>query len=219
MNNIKRAGLRYSLLLIIILAGSLQGRAQLNPLSTQYFLNQYLANPAMAGVQEGLNMNLSVRQQWSVVPGSPSSQALTADYRMNKKVGLGLNMYNESAGLIKSTRIMGTYSYHLPLDNEEDQLHFGVSLGFMNQRVNNEDVNGDPNDPSVGRFNDRETYIDGDFGFSYTNSRMTVQAALPNLKTIVGSDEVNIIDRSTFYSALSYKWKIGEVGTAGVLEP
>jgi type IX secretion system PorP/SprF family membrane protein len=219
MNIFKKAGISLALLLISILAGSLPGHAQLNPLSTQYFLNQYLANPAMAGIQEGVNMNLALRQQWSVVPGAPSSQALTADFKMNNKIGLGLNMFNETAGLIKSTRVMGTYSYHLPLDNEDDQVHFGVSLGFMNQRVSNEDINGDPNDAAVGRFNDREIYIDGDFGFAYTSSRMTLQAALPNLKSFFGSDENDIIDRSTFYSAASYKWKFGEGGMAGIVEP
>ena len=114
---------------------------------------------------------------------------------------------------------MGTYAYHLPLNGEDQELHFGVSLGFMNERVSNEDVDGDPNDASIGRFNDRETHIDGDFGFAYTSGRMNVQVALPNLKSFLGTDDNNVIDHSTFYSAISYKWKLGQGVGAGTIEP
>jgi type IX secretion system PorP/SprF family membrane protein len=219
MNKIKKAGIHLSLLFTTILAGTLQGKAQLNPLSSQYFLNRYLANPAMAGIQTGLNMNLAVRQQWSTVQGAPSAQALTGDFKFNNKVGLGLNLYNESAGLIKGTRVMGTYAYHLPLDNEDESLHFGVSLGFMNQRINTEDIIGDPNDPSVARFNDRDTYIDGDFGAAYTSKRLSVEAAMPNLKSFFETDQNDRVDRSTFYTAASYKWALGEGGRTGTIEP
>jgi type IX secretion system PorP/SprF family membrane protein len=219
MNQIRRAGISLIVLLTILLAGTLHSHAQLNPLSSQYFLNRYLANPAMAGIQKDLNVNLAVRQQWSTVQGAPSAQALTADYQMNSKVGLGLNIYNESAGLIKATLIKGTYAYHLPLNNENESVNFGVSLGFMNQRINTENIIGDPNDPSVSRFNERETYIDGDFGAAYTNNRLTIEGAMPNLKSFFRTDQSNTVDRATFYSAASYRWDLGQSGSTGTIEP
>lgn len=42
-----------------------KANAQLNPLSSQYFLNQYQINPAYAGLTDGLNVNLNYRKQWS----------------------------------------------------------------------------------------------------------------------------------------------------------
>ena len=193
--------------LLLLTALSTEVKAQLNPLAGFYFQNEYMGNPAMAGREEGLNLNLGYRQQWSSVPGAPVTQSITADYGTGKKVGLGLNIHNDEAGLIKRTRVMGTYSYHLPLNDENQKLRFGVSLGFMDDRVMQENINGDMNDVSVGKFNQRETYIDGDFGAAYTSNKLTIQAAIPNLKGFLQKEELNTVaDRSSFFSAVSYKF-------------
>ena len=116
-------------------------KAQLNPLSSQYYTNQYLINPAFAGAGEGLKLNGAYRKLLSNVPGSPLTQNLTVDYGFNK-VGLGLMVNNESAGLQRQTRVVGSYGYHLKLNDNNHQLHFGLSLGFMSQRLENADIYG-----------------------------------------------------------------------------
>jgi type IX secretion system PorP/SprF family membrane protein len=193
-------------------------KAQLNPLSAQYFTNQYLINPAFAGAGQGLKLNGAYRKLWSNVPGSPLTQNLTADYGFNK-VGLGLTVNNESAGLQRETRVVGSYAYHLPLNDNGHQLHFGVSLGFMSQRLENADIYGNPADPSVGQYNDRKTYLDGDFGVAYTSNKLNVQAAIPNLKRVLKKDDIETADVATFYTAASYQISMS-TGAEGVdLEP
>jgi type IX secretion system PorP/SprF family membrane protein len=193
-------------------------KAQLNPLSAQYFTNQYLINPAFAGAGNGLKLNGAYRKLWSNVPGSPLTQNLTADYGFNK-VGLGLAVNNESAGLQRETRVVGSYAYHLPLNDNGHQLHFGVSLGFMSQRLENADIYGNPADPSVGQYNDRKTYLDGDFGVAYTSNKLNVQAAIPNLKRVLKKDDIETADVATFYTAASYQFNLS-AGAEGVdLEP
>jgi len=222
-NNMKKiistAGKSFSLLLIAVLAIT-EAKAQLNPLSAIYFQNQYLANPAMAGVEEGLLIDLAYRQQWSSMPGAPVTQSITTTYNGGKRVGLGISAFNEEAGLLKRTRVMGTYAYHLPLNGEGSKLSFGISLGFMDQRIMNENIDGNPNDNSLGNYR-RDTYIDGDFGAAFTSKGLNVQMALPNLKYVVKQDEqVNgAVDRATFFSSVSYKFTLSE-GEDGVgLEP
>lgn len=205
--------------LSLLLITAVTATAQLNPLGAQYFQNQYLANPAMAAVNDGLTLSGGLRKQWSMIPGSPVTAAFTAEYRLKEKVGVGMNLYNEEEGLIQRTRMVGTYAYHLPLSTDGQTLRFGVSLGFASERVMNENLNGDPGDLSVGRFNQRETFIDGDFGVAYTASRVSVQASLPNLKSFFGTDESNMVDRSTYYSAVSYKWFFGAGLNAATVEP
>ena len=193
-------------------------KAQLNPLSSQYYTNQYLINPAFAGAGEGLKLNGAYRKLWSNVPGSPLTQNLTADYGF-QKVGIGLTVNNESAGLQRQTRVVGSYAYHLPLNDNGQQLHFGLSLGFMNQRLENADIYGDPNDPNVGQYNDRKTYLDGDFGMAYTSNKLNIQAAIPNLKSVFKKDVIKLADVATFYTAVSYKIGISE-GMEGMdIEP
>jgi len=214
---IKGIGAGAFLLLVLSIT---EATAQLNPMGSLYFQNQYLGNPALAGTESGLDLNLGFRQQWSNIPGSPAIQTLTADYGLNDKVGLGLNVYNDRSGLFSRTRSVASFAYHLPLGGLEQHLSFGLSLGFMNERIMTEDMDGDPNDVAANNYNDRDTYVDGDFGIAYSSERFTFQAALPNMKSFFKRDmNINSVDRATFYSAASYKLTLSEgVGGFG-LEP
>lgn len=206
------------LALLLVIFTSSKSYAQLNPLAAQYYSNRFLINPAYAGSTDGIKVNAAYRKLWSNVPGSPLTQSITADYGKGK-VGVGLNVYNESAGLQRQTRVTGTYAYHLQLGQEQQQLHFGVSLGFMSQRLENSDIYGNPNDPMVGQYNDRKTYLDGDFGIAYTSATFSLQASIPNLKSVLKKDVIKLADVTTFYAASSYHFKLTE-GAEGIdLEP
>ncbi|WP_316790810.1 type IX secretion system membrane protein PorP/SprF [Pedobacter frigoris] len=206
------------LLPAIFVIGSKTVQAQLNPLSSQYYTNRYLINPAFAGAGQGLKINGAYRKLWNNVPGSPLTQNITADYGFNK-VGIGLSVNNESAGLQRQTRVVGSYAYHLPLNSESQQLHFGVSFGFMNQRLENADIYGNPNDVLVGQYNDRKTYLDGDFGIAYTSGSLNIQASVPNLKSFLKKDVIKLADVATFYTAVSYSINVSE-GAEGIdVEP
>lgn len=179
--------------------------AQLNPMGALYFQNQYLGNPAMVG-RKGLDLNMGFRKQFSSLQGGPTSQTLTGEYAFASNAGVGLKLSGESSGLFKSLRSVASYAYHLPLNENNSTLSFGLSLGFLNERVSQEDINGDPNDVMVANYNQRQAYVDGDFGMAYTNNKFTVQAALPNMKGVFKRDLVNeTVDLATFFSAISYK--------------
>lgn len=209
----------YKLLaLLLLIISSSNSYAQLNPLAAQYYNNRFLINPAFAGTSEGLKLNAAYRKLWSNVPGSPLTQSVTADYG-HGKVGLGLNFYNENAGLQRQTRVTGSYAYHLQLGAQNQQLHFGISLGFMNQRLETSDLYGNPNDPMVGQYNERKTYLDGDFGIAYSSEKLTLQASIPNLKSVLKKDVIKLADVTTFYGAASYKFRISEGAEGMDLEP
>ncbi|MES2653608.1 MAG: type IX secretion system membrane protein PorP/SprF [Bacteroidota bacterium] len=191
------------LLVFGLLLISLKASAQLNPLLSQYFNNRYLSTPAYAGIDSGLNLNMSYRKQWSNIPGSPQVQNLTADYGMGR-VGLGLNVNLDKAGLQRQNRIVGSYAYHLVIDSGSSKLSFGLSLGFMNQQLSQSDINGNPSDPIVAQYNDRETYIDGDFGLAYSLNGLKLEAALPNLNFLFKRSLIKMSDVPMFYTAASY---------------
>ncbi len=208
------------LIITISMAGLLlsgpESRAQLNPLAAQYDNNPYLVNPAMAGASGGIRVYGGIRQQWTRISGTPYSQALTAEFALKERAGLGVNIWNDQAGLIKTTRVTGTYAYHLPLDDANRKLHFGLAFGMENRRLMNEQVYGDPDDPSIIRFNEKGAYLDGDFGIAYTDDNLSLHAALPNLNALFRSNQDLYADRSSFYAAASYRYRTG--GGAG-LEP
>jgi type IX secretion system PorP/SprF family membrane protein len=200
------------------MGGAMQGFAQLRPYNAMYYQNRYLANPAMAGMEKGIAVNVGYLRQWMTMPGSPKAQYATGTYRFNDKVGLGLGVFNEKAGFITTTKIAATYAYHIVLNAEKEQkLHFGLSAGIRKQQIDTDAIHGDVDDPVVNSFNDRPMYFDGDFGMAYTTKRLTVQASLPNIRSVMDSDlgEANM---ATFFSSVSYTFEVGATGGVG-LEP
>lgn len=193
---------------LTILAESPRTHAQISNMGAMYFSNTYLGSPALAGLEQGLNLNLGYKKQWMRIPGSPTVQTITAEYAVNNKVGIGLNFYNDNAGLFKRTRIIASYAYHLPID-EEQRLHFGISLGFMNERINYEEINGDTDDSFIDNYNHQEPTIDGDFGLAYTRKGLTIQASMPNLKEHFQRGVMNdISNHTTFFSSVSHKFPL-----------
>ena len=180
--------------------------AQVSPLGAQFFQNRYLANPAMAGAVQGFRVNMGYRLQGGNMPGSPKTMAISTDYR-NNKVGLGVSLYKQQFGLLDQTKIVGTYAYHLPLSDDSQQIHFGISVGASSERLNTQAIIGSMNDQTALQFNDRPTKLDGDFGFAYTDNRFTVEGSLSNLRQQMGSEDKNYVGYSTFYTALSYNFE------------
>ncbi|WP_231427266.1 type IX secretion system membrane protein PorP/SprF [Pedobacter sp. Leaf250] len=186
---------------------------QLNPMGSIYFQNQFLANPAMAGTENGLTLNGAFKTQWVGVEGAPKIQYLTGDYGLqNNKVGIGALLYSETAGAINRMRATFSYAYHLPLNNESNYLDFGLSAGIMNEYVNIGKVKGDLTDEVLNSFNERQLYLDGDFGIAYRTNRLTLQGTLPNLKRFFKRDILrNVVDRSIYFIAAGYKFNTDKI--------
>lgn len=197
---------------IIMVMGALfmnQAFAQLNPMGSMYFQNQYLTNPAMAGIKPEWEVNASYKVQWNAIDGAPSMQALTTTYgTTGKKIGLGLSIYNEISGVTHRISVKATYAYHLPLNDDQSFLDFGLSGGIVNERIDYDKVVAEPGDLSIQQFNARPIHADGDFGVAYRNENITIQGSLPNLKRFFNKDfRQNVIDRSQYMAAVSYTFR------------
>lgn len=181
--------------------------AQLNKFEAMYYQNQYLGNPAMAGLNKGVNLNIGYQRQWDQVPGNPVLMYATAEYNPDSRLAYGLNFNSDRAGLITNSRILGTFAYHLPLDAEDRKINFGLSLGARFLSLDKSKINGNIDDPSIQNF-DEGGALDGDFGISYTSKLLTIQAAVPNLNNVFfenDNGERRYVDNQVFYSAISYK--------------
>jgi type IX secretion system PorP/SprF family membrane protein len=194
-------------LIITILWISTATYAQLNPMGSLYFQNPYQANPALAGIEKGWEVNVASKIQWTAIEGAPTMQSATATFGTNgQKIGFGLNVYNENAGVFLSTAIKGTYAYHLPLNDENTFLDFGLSGGFTSEWIDYDKVIGDLTDPAINLFNQRKLYVDGDLGMAYRDERLTAQFAIPNLKRFLNRDiNRTTIDRSLYMASVGYK--------------
>lgn len=195
------------IIIFLILGATHVANAQLTEFQSMYFQNKYLANPAMAGSVQGLILNIGYQGQWDPVPGNPKLMNATLEYNSGNRVGLGLNVDSDKAGLINRTRVLGTYAYHLPVGSEDQKLNFGLSLGGNFASIDYSRVIGDITDPALQNFKEGGS-LDGDIGIAYTSKLWTIQFALPNLNRLFFNDDDVVkksIDRSLFYSAISYK--------------
>ena len=64
----------YILLVFIFMVGF--AKAQQQPIYSQYMMNPYLINPAIAGYQGITDFNLTAREQWLGYGEGPSTYAL-----------------------------------------------------------------------------------------------------------------------------------------------
>lgn len=207
---------RYSIilsLLVITLTGtkaSAQNYIQdINPMDAQFFQNRYIANPAMAGINEGLFLNFGYRSQWSSLPGSPQNNNLTLDYR-SEKVGLGFTIFNDKAGDLNLTKVMATYAYHIPTNSESGQFHLGMNLTFQKGTYAVSNLLGDPNDPNVLDYNNRNASVDTDFGAAYTTESFSIEGTVYNLVSQIKKDAAEELgaDKNVFYLAAGYSFPL-----------
>ena len=120
--------MRNWMLIILILFTAVGAKAQLEPLSNQYLLNNLAINPACAGSREALSITILHRNQWTGFEGSPKTVTLALHAPMrNDKIGLGLLAINDRFGIFGSTGITGDFAYRIRMG--EGILSLGLGGG------------------------------------------------------------------------------------------
>jgi type IX secretion system PorP/SprF family membrane protein len=184
MKYLKLAGI------LLLLSGiEFCGFGQQEPLFSQYMFNTFLINPAAAGSEGFTSFNLTGREQWLGIPGSPKTHSISVQTRVLKnsfiakalnlrkkyshrsksgRVGVGAQIYNDLNGPISKTGMKLTYAYHIPL--RQSQLSFGISLMPYQFHLDNSESGISTKDPDVylrsNNFN--HFIIDGSFGAQFT---------------------------------------------------
>lgn len=178
------------ILLILITFINASGRAQQLPLYSQYMMNGYLLNPAIAGFEGYTEINLTAREQWIGLANAPKTHALSAQTRISNnsflfknaffkklirrettrgRVGLGGYIYNDKNGPIDRTGLQLTYTYHINIS--ESLLSFGLSGTLFQLGVNMDDAVVDEEfDRLLGQASGKLFVPDANFGVHYINS-------------------------------------------------
>jgi len=128
-----RSGSTMVLLLLILWGGSVM--AQQEAMYSQYMFNTMALNPAYAGSREVVSITGLARAQWRGIEGAPVSQTLSMDAPVsNKKVGLGLIVFNDKIGYTNNTGIHGSYAYRIRM--KKATLSMGIKLGVVQYKAN-----------------------------------------------------------------------------------
>ncbi|HEY5471125.1 MAG TPA: type IX secretion system membrane protein PorP/SprF [Bacteroidales bacterium] len=180
-------------------------KAQQVPMYSQYIMNGFLINPSLAGLDGYTTVNLTVREQWVGMAGSPSTYAASFQTRLLKdsyiskstsvrkkfikptrggNVGLGGYLFNDNNGIMRRTGAQIAYAYHISMGRTEgipNDLSFGLAMTAYQFNVNLNGLVYDASDPLLNSY-DRSVFIpDFNFGASFTTIRYYAGFAMTNL--------------------------------------
>lgn len=110
--------------------------AQQDPMFTNYHFNALVFNPAYAGSNEHLSLNLAHRQQWLGFDGAPITQTLSAHSPLrNERLGVGFTLANDKIGPGGSTNLAAAYAYRMQVGaSKKLKLSIGLQASVANWR-------------------------------------------------------------------------------------
>ncbi len=185
MKNIKMK--RISILLVAIFLGGILNAQQL-PQITQYMSNNYVVNPAVAGMYDYYQVNTTIRDQWS---GGPRTTVISIYGKHSNKVGLGGTVYNDVTGPTSRSGGAASYTYAFSL-NEKIKLSLALQAGFTQFKIIKSGLSvKDQSDPIMLGGNIVRVLPDATFGFNLSGDKWYIGAAIPQLL----SSELNLMEQ------------------------
>lgn len=122
-------------LLIFILMGQ-SVLAQQQAVYSNFLLNDYYYNPAIAGSKDVHIANVSYRNQWLGFDNAPVNMSANfyGSVKNKGKAGYGASIISERSGLTNTTGIYLNYAQHFKL-SETMKIGFGIQPGYIQYRV------------------------------------------------------------------------------------
>ena len=184
-----------SLLFVSIFTVSMLYGQQL-PQLTQFMINDYAINPALAGMNDYYQIKTSVRNQWVGIEDAPKTTLLSIYGKSNDHVGLGGLVFNDQAGPTSRARANLTYAYHINL-SQSIKLSLALSGGFTQFKIDKENWNvSNPDDPLLSGGEIVNLVPDATFGFNiYSEDNWYLGASVPQLlnsELILTDDNDNV---------------------------
>lgn len=127
-------------------------RAQQAVQYTQFMLNEYGTNPAVAGANSGLNFMLGRRTQWIGFDYAPETNFASFCKDFGKKGykkywhGIGAYIENDKFGVFNNQSFSASYAIHIKLPHSY-YISFGIAGGAKNVALSNLVFN--PSDPAL----------------------------------------------------------------------
>ncbi len=209
MNKLIKAGLILSAVLVL----NQSARAQFEPQFTQYMFNEMFINPAYAGSREQISATMVYRNQWVGLEGAPKTQTASIHGPlMNKKLGLGLTVMNESIGVTKQLAVYGNYAYRIQVGSN-GAFAMGLQAGFINHQENlSEVITNEENDNEFLFNTPRVVLPNAGYGMYYNTDKLFVGLSIPRMfKNEVSGDGTADVSNSFEFKYWHYYLTSGYV--------
>jgi len=186
----KIINMKRRLILIFTICFSVVITAQQLPQITQYMNNNYVINPAIAGMYDYYQVNTTIRNQWVGLQDGPRTSVISIYGKHSEKVGLGGSVYNDVTG--PTSRIGGSasYTYAFQIKNKI-KLSLALQAGFTQFKIIKDNIPvKDRDDPLLLGGDVVRTLPDATFGLNLNGKKWYFGFAVPQLL----SSELNLMD-------------------------
>tara|TARA_R110002049_G_scaffold58799_2_gene159523 strand:- start:3165 stop:4079 length:915 start_codon:yes stop_codon:yes gene_type:complete len=156
----------YIAFILVIIGCSLTATAQQLPQFTQYQLNDYIINPAVAGSRSYFEAKSNNRYQWEGITDAPRTFTLGINGPLKKEnMGIGGYLFVDVTGPTKRTGFSLSYSYHVNL-TEDIKLSFAANGGVTQYSLDGSEITlEDQTDDAF--INNLQSELKPDAGFSF----------------------------------------------------
>ncbi len=116
-------------------------KAQQVPYYTQFMMNDYLINPAVAGTRNHYQIRANSRIQWVGMTDAPRTNSISVyGPSKNRPMGWGGYFYHDVTGPTSRTSVNGSYAYNIAL-NDMMRLSGGITFGLMQYKLDGTQIN------------------------------------------------------------------------------
>lgn len=156
-------------------------RAQQLPILSQYAFNDYVYNPAVAGIRPMFELRTGHRYQWVGITDAPRTFTLSGTTPLGRKMGVGGLLFTDHVGPTRRTGFQGSYAYHLKLTSDV-KLSMALSLGVLEFMIDGSKITWhDGGDPVLDDQVRRDLVADATFGAMAYHEKWWAGFALPQL--------------------------------------
>jgi len=198
-----------------ILSGSCLFAQQL-PHFSQYYLNDFLINPAVAGTKNYFEGKSSHRYQWEGITDAPRTYTLSINGPIkSQKMGLGGYIFTDIVGPTRRTGFSASYAYHLKL-NDAFKLSLGLSAGVVQFTIDGSKINlRDQGDAILSNGVQSVLLPDAGFGLYLYHSDFYIGVSAPQLL----NSKVEFFEKGEnptarlpthFFATAGYKYKFSD---------
>ena len=153
----------FCLLMFVIFISPLRLFAQ-DPIYSQFYASPMLLNPAFTGTSYHPVIYGQYRNQWPSIDKAYTTYSITMDqYNEQKNSGYGFSLLSDNSGngILRTTKLAGTYAYALKI-NEDYTLRIGLEPGIIQTRLDwDKLIFADQIDPITGPITEGGTILPG----------------------------------------------------------
>lgn len=171
-------------------------------------INGYNNNPAYAGYNNCLTINLQGKKQWLNVPNAPTNAHFQLTNRFGRQIGFGLQANYWSAALLSNVQSSATIAWHIPL-GKEFRLGIGANIGYSQISLNSQDVITFQNDATLNQKQNAGNLF-ADAGILLHGKKLQIGIASPTVYNLRLGDDLNYLPERYIVANAQYQISFGD---------